>query len=120
MEVPMSRGQHASLITQLAKLVECTPSRGRAATTSSSSGGTNSRTKNQTLVGDVWAVRMAFGSVLSVALLTAGAWVYAIAAERHAERLMQTTFREPTPELRSALAAGAAADADDLRLVRGR
>jgi hypothetical protein len=58
--------------------------------------------------------------VHAVALVTAAAWVYAFAAERHAQRLLETTYLQPTPEFRASLAAAVADDSDDLHLARGR
>ena len=54
--------------------------------------------------------------VLAVALVTAAAWVYAFAAERHADHLMQAVYGQPTSQFGPALAASAA----DVHLARGR
>jgi len=74
------------------------------------------RSETKTTLAD----RIAFACVVAVALMTAGGWVYALVAERHAERVMQTRYSQPTPELRAALAAGEPDDADDVHLAHGR
>ena len=64
--------------------------------------------------------KFAFACVLAVTLLTAGGWVFAVAAERHAEHVMQTVYGQSTPEFGAAVAASNTANADDDCLARGR
>ena len=66
------------------------------------------------------ADKIAFASVVAVALMTAVGWVYALAAERHAQHVIQTRYREPTSAFRVALLAAQSAEADDPQLARGR
>jgi hypothetical protein len=70
----------------------------------------------KTTTGD----RIAFACVLAALLLTAGGWVFALALERTAQRLMQTAYSKPTAQFGAALAAGDADDTQDMHLARGR
>jgi hypothetical protein len=66
------------------------------------------------------ADKIVFACVVALALLTAGGWVYSFSAERHAKYLMQTTYQQPTPEFRAAVAAAQRGDADERQMARGR
>jgi hypothetical protein len=56
------------------------------------------------------ADRIAIGLVLATAIVTAGCWLYALDAQRQERELMRTTYAQPTPQGRAAIAAGNASD----------